>query len=405
MIRNLDLIIAICMTLPTYIIFFFGTEKITQGLAFSLYLIPFIIYISMGQLKKIDNNFIRIWLLFLILWAAPSLYNSFNNTLESDLVALDILFFHLLLMTSVVTTFFIFFKINKEKLFQDFLSKVFFILLPLCILIFLKSFYLYLINDDRPFPFDIHPNVATEISFLTVILATQINRNIIKVPIIFISILTCYFCESRGALISSFLFLLVHYIFPIIKSSNNFNKFSFLYIFLFLIIIFINFDLIKSILLVDRHIDNIAGRLPMWKFGYDFFLSHPFSGSGFWVHPMGYSINYNLSFEEIISHYTDSEIILGHSAIVIHNAFLRIAVENGLGLLIIILSFLIIAFYKLIKLRNFSELAILTGILFFLFFATRHLTLNLLNIIFYIFILKAMVMPTNKLTNHNKEKL
>jgi O-antigen ligase len=268
---------------------------------------------------------------------------------------------------------------------------MFLVILPMTILIFLKSLYLVLTDDKRPEPFGIHPNVATEISLITLILAIYLNNSFLKIGTFILVIATCYLCASRGAFIASIIVIFTAYFLPLFISRITLRYSLILIIISMVTYVLIGEDLynyITKFLLLDSRVGNIAGRLPVWELAYQSILKNPVTGMGFWVHPMGY--------EMISIHMPHLEI---------HNAFLRIASENGLGLLIMILVFLIIAFYKLIKVRNFSELAILTGALFFLFFATRHLTLNLLNIILYFVILKAMIMPTNKLTNDNQEKL
>jgi len=75
---------------------------------------------------------------------------------------------------------------------------------------------------------------------------------------------------------------------------------------------------------------------------------------------------------------------------VIHNAFIRIATENGLLLLMMALIIIFLACFRLIKLKNFKDLALVVSILFFLFFATRHLTLNLMNILLYYVLIRSL---------------
>jgi O-antigen ligase len=125
--------------------------------------------------------------------------------------------------------------------------------------------------------------------------------------------------------------------------------------------------------MLDGRTKDIAGRGQMWQLAMNSIIENPFQGIGFWVNPMGYSIPENFPWWAT----------LDHDALVIHNAFIRIAAENGLLLLMMILTIIFFACFRLIKLKKFKDLALIVSILFFLFFATRHLTLNLMNILLY----------------------
>jgi O-antigen ligase len=132
--------------------------------------------------------------------------------------------------------------------------------------------------------------------------------------------------------------------------------------------------------MLDVRTKDIAGRGQVWRLAMNSIIDNPFQGIGFWVNPMGYSIPENFS----IWHRLDSP------ELVIHNAFIRIATENGLLLLMMALIIIFLACFRLIKLKNFKDLALVVSILFFLFFATRHLTLNLMNILLYYVLIRSL---------------
>ena len=379
----LEWIVALALTVPTYIIFFIGKEPLMQGLAFMLYLIPITIVLVRNGMPRFSIKFWVTWLLFCALWVTPSVINSMSARLESDLVSLPILFYHVVIMTAII----IFFKAYCDKtksINQDLLlSSIFWVLVPMVLLIFLKTIYLDFQSDRRPFPFGIHPNVNAEIIFTFLLVSLRISGNCTKLIAITIAVITCYLLESRGGLISCYIALIMTYVLPWILSRINW-KVSILFLGPCLLVGFLFFNeivsLVESFLMLDIRTKDIAGRGQVWQVAMNSIIEHPFQGIGFWVNPMGYSIPENFS----IWHRLDSP------ELVIHNAFIRIATENGLLLLMMALIIIFLACFRLIKLKNFKDLALVVSILFFLFFATRHLTLNLMNILLYYVLIRSL---------------
>jgi O-antigen ligase len=378
----LEWIVAFALTLPTYIIFFIGKEPFMQGLAFMFYLIPITIVLIRNGIPRLSVQFWVMWLLFCALWVIPSVINSMSGLLESDLVSLPILFYHVAIMTAII----IFFKAYCDKtksLNQDLLLRsIFWVITPMVLLIFCKTLYLDFMSDKRPFPFGIHPNVNVEIIFTFLLVSLRIPSNFIKIIAVVIAVVTCYLLESRGGLISCYIALIVTYILPWILSKINW-KVSIYFLGSCLLVGFLFFNqivsLVESFFMLDVRTKDIAGRGQMWQLAMNSIIEHPFQGIGFWVNPMGYSIP---------EHFPEWS--LNHGAFVIHNAFLRIATENGILLLIMALIIIFMACSRLIKLKNFKDLALVVSILFFLFFATRHLTLNLMNILLYYILIKSL---------------
>ena len=379
----LEWIVAFALTVPTYIIFFIGKEPLMQGLAFTLYLIPIAIVLVRNGIPRLSVKFWVTWLLFCALWVIPSVINSMSARLESDLVSLPILFYHVAIMTVIV----IFFKAYCDKtqsLNQDLLLRsIFWVLVPMVLLIFCKTLYLDFMSDKRPYPFGIHPNVNAEIIFTFLLVSLRIPGNFIKIIAAVIVVATCYLLESRGGLISCYIALIVTYILPWILRKINWKIFiivtgiSILVSFLFFEEI-VNF--VESFLMLDTRTKGIAGRGQVWELAMNLIIEHPFQGIGFWVNPMGYSVP---------EHFPCCWSI-NHDTYVIHNAFLRIATENGVLLMIMVLIIIFLACFRLIKLKKFKDLALIVSILFFLFFATRHLTLNLMNILLYYILIRSL---------------
>lgn len=379
----LEWIVAFALTVPTYIIFFIGKEPFMQGLAFMLYLIPITIVLIRNGIPRLSVKFWVMWLVFCALWVIPSVINSMSTRLESDLVSLPILFYHVAIMTAIV----IFFKAYCDKtqtLNQDLLLRsIFWVIIPMVLLIFCKTLYLDFMSDKRPFTFGIHPNVNVEIIFTFLLVSLRLPGNYIKLIAITIAISTCYLLESRGGLISCYIALIITYILPWILPKINW-KVSILFLGSCLLLSFLYFNqivsFIESFLMLDVRTKDIAGRGQMWQLAMNSIIENPFQGIGFWVNPMGYSIPENFP----ISSRLDSP------ELAIHNAFIRIATENGLLLLMMALIIIFLACFRLIKLKNFKDLALVVSILFFLFFATRHLTLNLMNILLYYVLIRSL---------------
>jgi O-antigen ligase len=375
--------VAFALTVPTYITFFIGKEPFMQGLAFMLYLIPIAIVLVRKGIPRLSLKFWVMWLVFCALWVIPSVINSMSAQLESDLVSLPILFYHVAIMTAIV----IFFKTYCDKtksINQDLLLRsIFWVLIPMVLIIFCKTLYLDFMSDKRPFPFGIHPNVNAEIIFTLLLVSLRLPGNLIKMLAIAIAIATCYLLESRGGLISCYIALIITYALPWILPKINW-KVSILFLGSCLLLSFLFFNqivsFIESFFMLDVRTKDIAGRGQVWRLAMNSIIDNPFQGIGFWVNPMGYSIPENFS----IWHRLDSP------ELVIHNAFIRIATENGLLLLMMALIIIFLACFRLIKLKNFKDLALVVSILFFLFFATRHLTLNLMNILLYYVLIRSL---------------
>ena len=138
--------------------------------------------------------------------------------------------------------------------------------------------------------------------------------------------------------------------------------------------------LVENFLMLDTRTNNIAGRGMVWQLAMNSIVENPFQGIGFWVNPMGYSIPEN--FPPLTR--------LDNPALVVHNAFIRIATENGILLLMMVLIIIFLACSRFIRLKKFQDLALVVSILFFLFFATRHLTLNLMNILLYYILIRSL---------------
>ena len=391
LIKNIPAVtlLALALVIPTYITFFIGKEPLIQGLAFSIYALPLLVMLFRSQTLHTSGRLIFFWALFLAAWVIPSLINAAGSHLESELVRLPVLFFHVTILTLLVVTLYHYLKPDPEKNFHQLVVTMFWALLPISLLIALKTLYLEGYNPTlRPNPFGIHPNVAAEVMLVFLLCATQVRQATVKWLAYAVTIATCYLLQSRGGLIASYLALFILYGYPLV-AQKNLQKKSTLAIGGLLVMGLLFFyqdlyDLILKASMLDMRTQDISGRGQVWLLGLESIMARPWTGLGFWVNPMG--LSYPAHFPAWLT--------LGHPAFEIHNAFIRIATENGLVLLAMTLGLMGFAAHRLHRDKNYPELATLMSVTFFLCFATRHLTLNLMNVLLYMVILKA-TLPSN----------
>jgi len=399
LIKNIPAVtlLALALVIPTYITFFIGKEPLIQGLAFSIYALPLLVMLFRSRTLHTSGRLIFFWALFLAAWVIPSLINAAGSHLESELVRLPVLFFHVTILTLLVVTLYHYLKLDPEKNFHQLVVTMFWALLPISLLIALKTLYLEGYNPTlRPNPFGIHPNVAAEVMLVFLLCATQVRQATVKWLAYTVTIATCYLLQSRGGLIASYLALFILYGYPLV-AQKNLQKKSTLAIGGLLVMGLLFFyqdlyDLILKASMLDMRTQDISGRGQVWLLGLESIMARPWTGLGFWVNPMG--LSYPAHFPAWLT--------LGHPAFEIHNAFIRIATENGLVLLAMTLGLMGFAAHRLHRDKNYPELATLMSVTFFLCFATRHLTLNLMNVLLYMVILKA-TLPSNPIKRSKRK--
>ena len=378
-------LIAFCLTVPTYLIFFIGKEPVMQGLAFSLYLIPILVIVGRREYIKPSTAFIVIWVLFLILWVTPSLLNRMSDRLESDLVSLPILAYHATVLTILLFTLTAYLQNDSKDRFGMLIRSIFWVMVPMALLIIIKTVYLDTLSPSRPAPFGIHPNVAGEIILTFMLTAFWLRNRWLKTLVVILSITTAYLLESRGTLISCYIGVAAAFTYPWMR--QNITKRGLLISLAGLVGVTLLFH--EAILqhgtrffMLEENIAKIAYRADMYQLAIEGIFDRPILGNVFWVNPLGYSMPEQITY---------GDAYLNNPANIIHNAFLRIASENGLGLTIFILGIISMATYRLLRDRAFTELAALCAILFFLMFATRHLTLNLMNVLLYMILIRGLL--------------
>tara|TARA_B110000503_G_scaffold135674_1_gene216651 strand:+ start:988 stop:1971 length:984 start_codon:yes stop_codon:yes gene_type:complete len=324
----------------------------------------------------------------------PSIYNATRPTLESDLVRLDILFVNAFYLSTIIFTIIQWQHHSIKNNLVVLLNKLWFFLIPLTALIISQYIYLSLSNSSFTIFGNIRGNVA-EIIFIFAICSIALKNNILRIVL---SILIGAFLlelGSRSYIIPfGFLFVML-IIFPGLRLLKLSSSAKWI---LLAFIIFITMIFWQSFMRIADHIfllsdsyrgmsSSISGRVPVWNFAIESIKSNPWAGIGYWVNPMGYSVPDQFP-----------AFSLNNPAFVTHNAFIRIFTENGLILSSIILCTIGTAFYRMRINNQPFDILITIAILFSLSFTTRHLTLNLLNVILYFIIVNAMCKK-----NHRQE--
>jgi O-antigen ligase len=125
-----------------------------------------------------------------------------------------------------------------------------------------------------------------------------------------------------------------------------------------------------------RGIDSgLSSRIPIWHVAWNEIANHPWTGIGFFVRPNPWIDPNNVNLH-------------------VHNAFLRLWVENGTALFTLVMFVIMGAVYQTYQKRLLWDGAVLLSICFYYFFYPRHLTLNPMSIMLYLVLVRAFVLKT-----------
>lgn len=366
------------LVIPCYIIFFIGKEPLMQGLAFSCYPIALAVVAIHYRSFKLPRNFILFWIFFLLAWCIPSIINFSSGRLESELVILEVLFANVIFLSSILFAIIIWLIQGKDNSFIKLLNVLFIYLLPIVFLIILKTIYLKFLNDqERPSPFGIHPVVASEILFVSMIGLMSFKNKYFKLVLSAPLFLGLILLSSRGYMIPSFFIFFICFCLPIYKTYTTKQKIILFFVgtlVLFFCAEYIYSDLLRLDSKNAGFGSGFSGREHVWMYALQSISSHPWLGVGYWVNPFGYSVPVD---------FISNTLSINDPSVRIHNAFIRIAAENGLILACFSYFTICLSIVKAIQKKLYFELTIVLAMIFALFFSTRHLTNNLMNLIFY----------------------
>lgn len=368
-------LIALCLVIPAYMDFFVSKAPLFQFIGYLSYLIPILILMINRQID-VSKKFIIYWVAFSILFIMPSIINLFSGRLESDLINLKGLFSKWIFLSGLMLFFDTWLKKYKTNQWHQLLYYLLLFMLPMMAIIFFKVFAdVYECPKEllhprcRANPYDVGAFVTSELFLLFGLLCLPIKNNILKIILIVLCLIALILLQSRTALAGLFIACSVYAILPMLFEYKK--RIMIPFILVGLILSFIFFNILVDHTFIGRHLSTFTNRLHMWQLGLETIQAHPWFGIGYDVTPNYYSF------------------ISNNAANTIHNMFIRIASENGLPLLLLIVLTLIFSIIRLFQSKNYFGIALLFSVIFFHCFSTRHISINLMNIIFYIIIMKS----------------
>jgi len=355
-------LIALCLVIPAYSDFLISKQVFFQAVAYLSY--AFIFFNSFSYFKKYltQNIFIYFSLFFSLIFFA-SLVNYFSGTLESELINFPGIVIRYIYLTTILIVIYDYFLKNNKQTLDGLFKKILIFLLPLIIIISLKILeHVFLRNTILVRPaliFETGPQAISEIYIVFILLSVFLKPKYFLFIFTFSFIFICLL-YTRSAFIVS-LFILMFYLIFQVRIGRALKFFLLISILFFILYSLYNFPWITRGL-KDL---SLSGRLDVYLSALESIKNNPFFGIGFGVRP---------------DHF---EHIYEHDRWTIHNQFLRIAAENGIPILIILLSIIFYTLYQAIKLKIYHIVIIILSVLLMNFWATRHISINLLSILMY----------------------
>ena len=373
--ENFTKFVALCLVIPAYMDFFVSKAPLFQFIGYLSYLIPLGILFIHQQID-LSKKFIIYWAIFSILLILPSIINLSSGRLESDLINIKGLFSKWIFLSALMIFFDTWLKKYRTNQWHQLLYYLFLFMLPMMTIIFFKVFAeVYecpkelLHSRCRPIPFGVGAFVTSELFLLFGLLCLALKNHTLKIILIGLSFIALTLLQSRAALGGLFIACSVYTFLPMLFKYKK--RMMIPFILVGLILSFYIFNILIEHTFFGRHFSTFSYRLHIWQLGLETIQAHPWFGIGFDVTPNYYSF------------------ISNNAANTIHNMFIRIATENGLPLLLLIVLTLIFSIIRLFQSKDYFGIALLFSVIFFHCFSTRHISINLMNIIFYIIIMKS----------------
>lgn len=381
-----DLVMALIFAVPIYIVGFFGSSALVQSIAYLPYILGLVLIYVKNKKIILNKSYLALYFIFLVLWILPNIYNFLMRTLESEFFNPYVMSYHVLMLTIV----FLFLSqwslgLNRNS-WNEFAKYLFALLLPFILIFSIKIGIDFYINEIKtPWAFT-YRHLDTEFYLIFLFFTFFINSKIIKGLIYFLCLLMISIMSVRAGIICVFIFLIIAYL-DALKKIVAENKRNTIYLLvLFLVFILFTHDQLyiwlNEIFLFDskgRGFESgISSRTSIWISAVDSIRQYPFSG-------IGYYVRLNPHFDPL------------NPSLHIHNFFLRIAVENGIFLMIFISLLLMFICVNLIKKQLYWELAVFVSIMFYYFFIPRHIQLNSLSIILYFIVIRSFLSGNIKL--------
>jgi O-antigen ligase len=372
--ENFTKFIALCLVIPAYMDFFVSKAPLFQFIGYLSYLIPLgILFIH--QKINVSKKFIIYWAIFSILLIMPSIINLSSGRLESDLINLKGLFSKWIFLSALMLFFDTWLKKYRTNQWLQLIYYLFLFMLPMMTIIFFKVFAEVcecpkelFHSSCRPIPFGVGAFITSELFLLFGLLCLALKNHTLKIILIGFSLMALILLQSRTALFGLILAYSFYTILPMLFKYKK--RVMIPFILVGLILSFYIFNSLVDHTFIGRNLSTFTNRLHMWQLGIETIQAHPWLGIGFDVTPNYYGF-------------------LDHANNTIHNMFIRLATENGLPLLLLIVLTLIFSIIRLFKSKDYFAIAVLLSVIIFHSFSTRHISINLMNIIFYIIIMRS----------------
>ena len=377
--------LALALAIPCYLIVLIGTSPVLQGCFYLMYLIGLYFIWSRRQEHQFSTSFILIAIIFLLLWVAPNLVTKTSGRLESDMLSLPILIYHVTIL-SVVLLWARSWTVRQNqphRTWQACCQTLWVCLVPLVILILIESLRLTFEYPDRlPDPFN-YRHLNGEVVLMFVLAALALPNRWLKAISLVISILTLHLIQVRGGLLS--VGVAIGFLFTVkLFQQLGWKKWVLLGVTFISLAFFFRehlFNFADYFFLLEHRSRGLGTgftqRLPVWIDTWQEIQRVPWTGVGFWVSPYPYGE-------------------FGNPNWAVHNIFLRLWVENGTPLFVFIVALLMVTAIQIERKYLSWQRMAFWSILIYYFFIPRHLTLNPLSILLYWTIMQALCLPSKK---------
>jgi len=373
--------LALVLAIPCYLIVLIGTSPVLQGCFYLMYLVGLYFIWSRRQQHQFSASFILTAIIFLLLWVAPNLVTKTSGRLESDMLSLPILIYHVTIL-SVVLLWARSWTVRQNqphRTWQACCQTLWVCLVPLVILILIESLRLVFEYPNRaspPNPFN-YRHLNGEVVLMFVLAAMALPSRWLKAISLIISILTLHLIENRGGLLS--VGVVIGLLFAVKLLQQHGWKRSLLFAITLVGLTFFFreqlFNLVDYFFLLEHRSRGLGTgftqRLPVWIDTWQEIQRVPWTGVGFWVSPYPYGE-------------------YGNPGVAVHNIFLRLWVENGTPLFVFTIALLMVTAIQIERKNLPWQRMAFWSILIYYFFIPRHLTLNPLSILLYWTIMQAL---------------
>ena len=380
---------AIALAIPSFFIVLIGTAPLMQGLFYLVYTVGFWYLWQHRGVDRYSSQFMFFGILFLVTWIAPNIITKTSGRLESEMLSLPVLIYHGF-MLPLMLLWFRSWTLRSQQPgadLQSFCKTLLVLLTPLVALILIESLRLKIqLPDHRPDPFN-YRHLTGEGLLMFLLVGLAVPGRFIKGMVVVTTIVSLILIENRGGLLSTAIIL------GLFTSNKMIQCMGYKRVLIALlasgVIVFVCWPIVYRLLDYFFLLEDSARglgtgltqRMPIWIDTWQEIQRVPWTGVGFWVSPYPYG--------EVAA---DTQV---------HNAFLRLWVENGSALFIFITGVLLTAAIQIERKGLHWHRMALISILAYYFFIPRHLTLNPLSILLYLTIMQALCLPMKKQRNQS----